>query len=219
MRKQLRDLLFWGGSDIVWQVDLIKGSASQAGQESFVLEATGLKHNGVFVEVGAWHGIKDSNTSLLERDYGWRGVAIELIPKFSRRYNRVRKSPCLLVDARTADFAQIFSKYSIPSRVDYLQLDIEPGMGTLSAMLQIPFQTHRFSVITFEHDLYRSPENKYVKTWSEHFLKDHGYVRVVSNCCINGKPFEGWWVDPGSVSQSFIEQNTAFNVEWWNLFE
>lgn len=194
-------------------------STSQAGQESFVISATGSKRNGVFVEVGAWHGIEDSNTLILERKYGWRGIALDVIPKFAKRYNRVRDSPCLVADATTADFTQIFSKHGIPNSVDYLQLDIDPGMGTLGALMRIPFHTHRFSVITFEHDLYRATENSYVKNWSDHFLRDQGYVRVVSNVCINGNPFEDWWVDPASVSSSFIEENSATDIEWRNLFK
>ncbi len=198
---------------------LLKNSNSQAGQESFVLEALDQKTNGFYIEVGAWHGIRDSNTFLLERDFGWRGLALEIVPKFVRRYNRVRRNPCFKSDATVQDFVTLFEKEGVPRVIDYLQLDIEPGTHTLSALLKIPLETYRFSVITFEHDLYRSPENRYVKAWSEALLIEHGYKRVVSNVLYDGKAFEDWWVDPNVVSQEFIERNCASDVNWQELFK
>ena len=184
-----------------------------------MLEALDQKPNGFYIEVGAWHGIRDSNTFLLERNFGWGGLALEIVPKFVRRYNRVRRNPCFKSDATVQDFVTLFEKESVPRVIDYLQLDIEPGTHTLSALLKIPLDSYRFSVITFEHDLYRSPENRYVKAWSEALLIEHGYTRVVSNVLYDGKAFEDWWVDPNVVSQEFIQRNSAEDVSWQDLFK
>jgi hypothetical protein len=200
-------------------VKLLKSSNSQAGQESFVVEALNQKKGGFYIEVGAWHGVKDSNTLLLERQFGWSGLAFEIVPGFVRRYNRVRKNRCFKADATVLDFASLFEEQNVPKVVDYLQLDIEPGTHTLSALLKMPLESYRFSVITFEHDLYRSAENKYVKNWSEALLREHGYMRVVSNVLYDGKAFEDWWVDPSVVSQKFIDSNSANNTNWQDLFK
>jgi hypothetical protein len=199
-------------------MQLYENSNSQAGQESFVINALNGKRNGYFLEVGAFHGIEDSNTFILEKEFGWNGIAFEKVPKFARRFNRVRNNKCLTLDATTTDFKTLFEELSVPARVDYLQLDIEPGPNTLSAMVQIPFDNYRFSVITFEHDLYREPENRYVKKWSSEFLSEHGYVRVVSNVKTRGLPFEDWWVDPAIVSNAFIEENSKADVNWEDCF-
>jgi FkbM family methyltransferase len=50
---------------------------SQYGQDRWVVQALKGKHGGVFVECGAYNGIKFSNTYVLETRYNWVGVCIE----------------------------------------------------------------------------------------------------------------------------------------------
>lgn len=51
---------------------------SQLGQDVHVLhEIYKGKRNGYFVEIGAYDGIEYSNTYLMEKDYGWKGVLVE----------------------------------------------------------------------------------------------------------------------------------------------
>ncbi len=56
-------------------------SYSQIGQDIEVLKYYKGKKNGFFVEIGASDGIKFSNTFLLEKKYGWKGICVEPIPK------------------------------------------------------------------------------------------------------------------------------------------
>lgn len=55
----------------------LKQSHSQLLQDLFVLFETGEKRGGFFVEFGATNGVDLSNTLLLERDFGWRGILAE----------------------------------------------------------------------------------------------------------------------------------------------
>ncbi len=55
-----------------------KGSNSQAGQESFVINSLNFKKNGYYLEVSAYHSTELSNTKLLEQKYFWRGISIEI---------------------------------------------------------------------------------------------------------------------------------------------
>lgn len=58
-------------------IDLIKKSRSQLRQDLFVLFQTKFKKNGYFVEFGATDGIELSNSFLLEKEYGWKGILAE----------------------------------------------------------------------------------------------------------------------------------------------
>jgi hypothetical protein len=54
---------------------------SQIGQDLEVLKFYNNKTDGYFIEIGASNGINLSNTYLLEKDYHWKGICVEPIPK------------------------------------------------------------------------------------------------------------------------------------------
>lgn len=66
-----------GGRDLA---ALRAQSTSQLGQDLWVLERTGYKRNGFFVEFGATDGVRLSNTYLLEVAFGWQGICAEPNP-------------------------------------------------------------------------------------------------------------------------------------------
>jgi FkbM family methyltransferase len=55
-------------------------TTSQNFQDVWVLHELKDKHNGFFVEFGATNGIDCSNTYMLEKDYGWKGILAEPNP-------------------------------------------------------------------------------------------------------------------------------------------
>ena len=62
-------------------LNTLKGNyTSQLGQDAFAFAMSGFKRDGYFVEVGAHHGEYLSNTLMLERDHGWRGLLVEPDP-------------------------------------------------------------------------------------------------------------------------------------------
>lgn len=197
----------------------ISGTKSQAGQDQFLFNALQSKRSGKFVEVGSWHPKRDSNTFALEKKLGWDGIAFELDAFYAKLYNKKRDSLCHCVDATKVEFADFFEWANLPRRIDYLQLDIDPAPNTLKALKHIPLETYRFSVITFEHDLYRDSANARVQSESRSILEAAGYIRVVSNVQVDGRPFEDWWVDPQVVETRFIEENSRTDVDWQTLFD
>ena len=56
-------------------------SHSQIGQDLAVLKFYNQKRDGFFIEIGASDGIKLSNTYLLEKQYNWKGICVEPVPK------------------------------------------------------------------------------------------------------------------------------------------
>ena len=58
-------------------LQIIAKSKSQLGQDVLALSQVGIKQKGFFVEFGATNGIELSNTYLLEKDFGWKGILCE----------------------------------------------------------------------------------------------------------------------------------------------
>jgi len=55
---------------------------SQLGQDKWVLEMTGFKRGGYFVEFGATNGKSLSNTYILEKKFDWQGLCAEPNPSY-----------------------------------------------------------------------------------------------------------------------------------------
>ena len=179
-----------------------EGSRSEAGQESFVLNMLDQKREGFYIEIGAYDSQTNSNTKMLEEVYEWVGYGFEINPEGALDYNNNRENYCVCTDATTFDFSSFFHSTYVPKRIDYLQVDIEPAANTLQALKQLPLNDYRFSVITFEHDLYFSPDNAAVKAEQIEILSSLGYVLAAENVRVDeNRPFEDWWVDPEVVSQ------------------
>jgi len=67
------------------------------GQDLFVLSELDFKTGGYFVDFGATNGVNQSNTCLLEKEFGWRGIVAEP----ARRWHKDLKSnrDCLIETA------------------------------------------------------------------------------------------------------------------------
>ena len=80
--------------------DLISGitnSKSQYYQDLFVLKETGYKRDGFFVEFGATNGIEGSNSFILEKIFGWRGILAEPAKCW---HSNLRQNRNALIDTR-----------------------------------------------------------------------------------------------------------------------
>lgn len=78
--RVLSILDFSGGDNSNISSDLkkyIAFSKSQLSQDLFVLTHLKLKRYGYFVEFGATNGVDLSNTWLLEKEFGWKGILAE----------------------------------------------------------------------------------------------------------------------------------------------
>lgn len=80
-----------------WFQALQQRSQSQLGQDLWVLEKTGYKQHGFFVEFGATDGVLLSNTYLLETEFEWKGICAEPNPTFFSDLKQNRN--CIVSDA------------------------------------------------------------------------------------------------------------------------
>lgn len=169
---------------------------SQAGQDDFVVEMLRGKKRGTYVEIGSNHSQHNNNTYLLEKEYGWKGISFEIDKGFQEEFNANRINRCILADATTYDYKTLFEALELPHQIDYLQVDIDPAYQSLRALQALPLHDYRFSVITFEHDLYAG--NQEVKDAQKEILFSLGYQLARENVTDGKpeKPFEDWWIDP-----------------------
>jgi FkbM family methyltransferase len=66
---------------------------SQFGQDIHIINNIfDKKENGYFVDIGAYDGINMSNTYLLEKNYGWKGISVEANPRYFNKLQEIRKS-------------------------------------------------------------------------------------------------------------------------------
>jgi len=182
-------------------------SKSQAQQDLFVLAVTG-KRNGFFLEIGGFHSEKLSNTYLLEKGFGWRGVTVEFVPENAAEIASNRAAAVICQDATTIRWADKRLELNVPKGPDYLQVDCEPALSSLLALWRVVVSGIRPKVITFEHDAYAKatllgviPQGRAVRSWSRLLLRVLGYTLVAANIATqSGKPFEDWWVrNPGKT--------------------
>ena len=185
--------------------ETIETNYSQAYQDIFVLMVLNGKKNGNFIEIGAMDGIEISNTYLLEKQFDWNGISIDInnIRKSFDKYDR--KSNLVIQNALEINYKDLFIKNNMPQNIDYLQLDIEPPENTLECLKKIPFSDYTFSVITYETEAYYSSNR--IKEESRHILKSQGYLLLAGDVCNHGNdPFEDWYVHPSIVNQTTISK-------------
>ena len=193
----------------------IKENHSQSMQDLFVLSMLDGKKNGTYVEVGADRPRVINNTWLLESAYDWMGVSFEIDPVKVDYFNTIRRNKCICADATEFDYKYLFEERNYPKQIDYLQLDCDPPQVTLQCLNRLPLEDYRFSVITFETDLYAGGGDVQRQQWET--LTNLGYQRVAKNVKNEGNPYEDWWVDPEVISEDTWKEFCIDNVEFSDI--
>jgi len=194
----------------------IENNWSQSMQDIFVMSMLDGKRNGVYVEIGADQPRVISNTYLLEKDFDWSGISFELDADKVAFFNTIRENKCLCEDATLYNYKSLFEELNYPKQIDYLQLDIDPAEGTLRALKTLPLDDYRFSVITYETDVYSSGAD--IQDEQIEILESHGYQLVAKNVKCEGNPYEDWWVDPAIVSEDVWKPyKTRIGLDSWEV--
>jgi len=174
---------------------------SQCFQDFFVLSMLNGKKDGTYLEVGCADPLYGNNTALLEKEYGWKGMSIDIDPQWSDKWKQQGRE-CLISNALEVDYEGNLEGNDI---VDYLQIDCDPPSVSYEVLLKIPFHKHKFRVITFEHDHYVD-DTQSIRDKSRKYLQSFGYELVVSNISPDEySPYEDWWVHPELVDSKLID--------------
>lgn len=91
-----------------------RGSFSQHGEDTFIHERFGRKKGGFYVDVGASHPFRLSNTFLLYKN-DWRGVTVEPVPLLGRLHKRWRPQDSLVQKAIGPSPGKVWFQEMLPS--------------------------------------------------------------------------------------------------------
>lgn len=184
----------------------LKHNYSQADQDIFVLSMLNGKRNGTYLEIGCNESFANSNTALLETEFGWYGIGIDFYKPWIDSWSR--QNPVEQADGLSVDFLDLLKRYNIGPIVDYLSIDCDPPHVTFEILKRLPFESVQFAVITFEHDCHAWGSD--VKNQSRLYLESKGYQLIVCNISDQGlaRDFEDWWVHPKLVDADLIATHT-----------
>jgi hypothetical protein len=169
---------------------------SQALQDIFAYSVLGP--NNTYIEVGANHPYKHSNTYELEVTHGYKGFSLELNESKWRnrwQHHAERKNKIYWDNAITFNYLDAVKNNEMLNEVGYLSIDIEPPSNTFAALQTVINSGITFKCITFEHDAYQSSDVDY-NSISKDFLKSNGYKVAVKNVYYDNplNHFETWFV-------------------------
>ena len=184
----------------------IENNYSQIYQDMFVLSMNNGKNSGTYLEIGAGDYKYGNNTYLLEQEFDWSGVSVDINNVCVDGFNNIRKNKCLCKDATKIDYIKLLNENYKSTNIDYLQLDCDPPNITFDVLSKIPFDNYKFGVITYEHDHYNDITGKY-REKSREFLKEKGYKLIAGNISSykDKCPFEDWWIHPDIINENIYK--------------
>jgi hypothetical protein len=115
----------------------------------FALRLSGDKDNGTYVEIGSSHWLEGNHSYMLEKEFGWTGVGIEIEPHYVEEYNKNRSNPCIQADAKSFNWDKYFEENNFPKQIDFLSIDIDAG--NYLSLINLPLSRYRFSTIVIEN--------------------------------------------------------------------
>lgn len=188
------------------EAENIEKNYAESYQDMFVLTMLNGKRNGTYLEIGSANPFYGNNTALLETNFNWTGVSLDIDQQFVDLFSKERRNPCLLKDATIINYEKFLQGLDFPNNIDYLQLDCDPPEVTYKILLSIPFEKYKFAVITYEHDYY-CDQSRSFREKSRKYLESFGYVMVVGDIAPDEwRNYEDWWIHPDLIDPSILEK-------------
>lgn len=164
------------------------------------------KKNGYYVELGSGDPYDDSNTFLLESEFEWKGLPLEIDKDLANKYNSSnRLNKCVNADALQFDYLTYFKNNNFPKTIDFLQIDIDghDSGNCLLALTALPIMKYRFSVIAIEHDVSQNYKRASMRDAQREILSNLNYKLIGQTLS------EDWWIDPKSIKYD-VYKNMIF---------
>jgi len=117
-------------------------SYSQNNQDNLVLEYLNNKTQGFFLDIGCCYPKTINNTYLLEKEFGWDGISIDIhdfIEPNGETWDNLRKSKRIIKDALQIDYLELLKENNAPKTINFLSMDLEPPDLTLECLSKIPY--------------------------------------------------------------------------------
>lgn len=173
-------------------------SMSQLGQDLWVLERTGHKRNGFFVEFGATDGVLLSNTLLLEKLFGWSGLLAEPNPEYfdALKKNRSSKACDACIAGKSGEIVEFVLADEFGGIKDFISRDRHASRRAPYAAL--PENVLHLETITLDSFLEQNDAPKRI---------DYISVDTEGNelDILRAFPFEKWDVSMWTVEHNFTE--------------
>lgn len=187
--------------------DTITHNYSESDQDIFVLSMLNGLRNGTYLELGAAWPHDINNTALLSERFGWTGISVDKNNKLAPLWERAGRK-FISADAIHLNYSEVLS--DMPKVIDYLSIDCDPSIISFNVLRKVPFDTHQFRVITFEHDSYR--DDGLVKLASRKYLESKGYKLVANNISTDsGLDYEDWYVHPNLVDPNRLTDHMSIS--------
>ncbi len=185
-------------------------SYSQTFQDLFVISVLDGKREGSFLDLGCSYPVAINNTYLLENNFEWTGVSIDIDPNRTSTWESSRTSQVITFDAGKIDYNEFLKQFET-NHIDYLSIDVDNIPATYHIINDINFNEYEFSVITFEHDLYARGSD--LKDHMKEIMNKNNYVLCAENvcCCSHQDPFEDWYINPKYINENYWKKYQSMN--------
>jgi hypothetical protein len=178
-------------------IETVKKNYAQSYQDMFVLAATNGKRNGRYLEIGCAEPFKNNNTALLETEFAWTGISVDINKTVVDEFATERSNPVRCLDATKIDYLKFLTDEGFTGNFDYLQIDCDPPEYSFDILKRIPFENYKFATITFEHDYYVDTN---IRDQARKYLTSKGYVLAAGDIAYNRiHSYEDWWIHPELV--------------------
>jgi FkbM family methyltransferase len=171
---------------------------SQLGQDKIVDEYLHGKRNGVFVDIGAYDGVTFSNTLMLERERGWKGICIEPLPDIFAELQKNRRCICVQAcignrEEREVEFLAVQSEAAWTRMLSGVLSEYDPrhlarvdvelnAYGGSKCVIQVPMR-HLHAVL-HEHGIGNVDYLSIDTEGSELLILRSTILSVIGNPCI-----------------------------------
>lgn len=174
--------------------------------DEFCARLFSFKRDGTYVDIGSADAMFHNNSHFLAQ-MGWRGLCVELEPRYNASYAYRKNCNYINGDATKVDYAGVFSKMNMPPSIDYLSIDVDTA--SLDAAKALPHDKYRFKVIGIEHDAYQHGDEYRIP--QREFFSNLGYVLACTDMFVRHPdfencPFEDWYLDPQYFPNVMIDK-------------